>query len=107
MALAAPKCSHTVLPSLQHVRRGSQRKYSTERRKLCRSIPTSEQSETSRSSSENFHAHAVITPKTGVSLNPNKRLAVLKASKSASLPVKQLQKPLGMFDNGEKCRIQL
>jgi hypothetical protein len=98
MALAAPKCTHIVFPSLEHVRRESQRKHSTERKQLCRSIPTSEHSETTRSSSEENHAHAGIPLPAGVSLNPNKRLAVLKASKSASLPVKQLQKPLGMFD---------
>lgn len=97
MALAAPKCSHIVLPSLGHVRRESQRKQLRERRQLCRSTPTSEHSLATRSSSEENHAHADNTPTAVVSLNSNKRLAVLKASKSAFLPVKQLQKPLADY----------
>jgi hypothetical protein len=102
MVLAGPKCSHFVLPSLGHVRRESQCKQFTARRQVCRSISTTDHSATTRSSSDNTpeHGHNSNNSSTAVvSLNANKRLAVLKASKSAIRPVKQLDKPLGTCSN--------
>jgi hypothetical protein len=98
MVLVAPKCSHIVLPSFGHVRRESQRKQFLERRPFCRSIPpASEDSETTHNSPDANPEHANNSTTSVVGLNPNKRLAVLKASKSASRPIKQLDKPLGMY----------
>lgn len=96
MVLVAPKTSHIVLPSLGHATRDSQRKHCIERRRRCRSVhPTSEHSETKHNPSDSNAQHADNSSTAIAALDATKRLAVLKATKSASRPVKQLGKPLG------------